>query len=247
MLFWYYFSLDLFYYITMSLQKPLSYLPGISAERASVLASDFRLNTFDDLLYFFPYRYVDKSKVYKISQLASVDSEVQIVGVITQVKFVQQKKGARLVATFQDDTGEIELVWFKGAKWIQKSLKIHVPYVLYGKLNNFKGQLSMVHPEMELFTKYKHKTQSPLQPIYHSTEKVQNKGITQKVFRNLTKTLLENSLSSIQESLPLTIINKYKFISKREALLQVHFPKSLQDLAKAQQRMIVIWLMTLTY
>ena len=199
--------------------------------------SELGIKTCNDLLNFFPFRYIDKTKFHAIKDLQPNSSEVQIVGKITNVKSVAQKRGNRLVATFQDASGSMELVWFKGQKWIKDSLKIDVPYVVYGKLNHYNGSFSIPHPEMELVTEYKKKLQTKMQPIYHSTEKLTNSGVSNKLMRSYIQKLLQQFYDNIQESLSSNIINDFKLMKKRDALLNVHFPKSQENLAQAQIRL----------
>lgn len=221
----------------MNLDYPITYISGISVKRATLLYSELGIKTCNDLLNFFPFRYIDKTKFHAIKDLQPNSSEVQIVGKITNVKSVAQKRGSRLVATFQDASGSIELVWFKGQKWIKDSLKIDVPYVVYGKLNHYNGSFSIPHPEMELVTEYKKKLQTKMQPIYHSTEKLTNSGVSNKLMRSYIQKLLQQFYDNIQESLSSNIINDFKLMKKRDALLNVHFPKSQENLAQAQIRL----------
>lgn len=221
----------------MNLQQPITYIKGISVQRASLLYLELGIKTCEDLLYFFPFRYIDKTQFYQIKELQSNSSEVQIVGKITHVKSVAQKRGTRLVATFQDATGSMELVWFKGQKWIKEALKINEPYVAYGKLNHFNGSFSIPHPELELVSEYKKKRQSSMQPVYSSTEKLTNSGVSNKLMRSYIQNLLEQIYDGIEESLSQEIISDFKLIAKRDALLNVHFPKSQEQLAKAQKRL----------
>jgi ATP-dependent DNA helicase RecG len=206
-------------------------------QRATLLYTELGIKTCNDLLNFFPFRYIDKTQFYLIKDLHPNSSEVQIVGKITNVKSVTQKRGSRLVATFQDKTGSMELVWFKGQKWIKDSLKINEPYVVYGKLNHYNGSFSIPHPEMELATEYKKKLQTKMQPVYPSTEKLTNSGVSNKLMRTYIQHLLQQFFETITESLSLEIIEDFKLMSKRDALLNVHFPKSQENLAKAQYRL----------
>ena len=206
-------------------------------QRATLLYSELGIKTCNDLLNFFPFRYIDKTKFHAIKELQPNSSEVQVVGKITNVKSVAQKRGSRLVATFQDASGSMELVWFKGQKWIKDSLKTDVPYVVYGKLNHYNGSFSIPHPEMELVSEYKKKLQTKMQPIYHSTEKLTNSGVSNKMIRSYIQKLLQQFNDGIQESLSTEIINNFKLMKKRDALLNVHFPKSQENLAKAQNRL----------
>jgi ATP-dependent DNA helicase RecG len=221
----------------VNLSYPITYIKGISVQRATLLYTELGLKTCDDLLNFFPFRYIDKTAFYTIKELQPNASEVQIVGKIIQVKSVAQKRGSRLVATFQDVTGTMELVWFRGQKWIKEALKINEPYVVYGKLNHYNGNFSIPHPEIELVKEYKKKLQTKMQPVYPSTEKLTNSGVSNKLMRTYVQSLLQQFYEGIQESLSQEIIADYTLMGKREALLNVHFPKSQENLAKAQYRL----------
>ena len=198
---------------------------------------ELSIKTCNDLLNFFPFRYIDRTKFYQIKDLKPNFSEVQIVGKITHVKSVAQKRGSRLVATFQEASGTMELVWFKGQKWIKDSLKINQSYVVYGKLNHYNGNFSIPHPEMELVTDYKKKLKTKMQPVYPSTEKLTNSGVSNKLIRTYIQNLLQQVYDEIQESLSKQIIDDFKLMQKRDALLNVHFPKSQENLVKAQYRL----------
>ena len=221
----------------MNLNNPIYYIRGISNARASKLSSEIGLRTINDLLHFFPYRYIDRTKFHKINELVNNTSEVQIIGAITDVKTIKQKTGTRLIARFQDETGFLELVWFKGHKWIKDSLKINTQYVIYGKLNHFNGMFSIVHPEMDILSDYKAKLQTKLQPIYSSTDKLVNSGVSNKVFRGYIQELLQQIFEKIEESLSSELISAHKLIGKKEALLNIHFPTSPEMLEKAQYRL----------
>jgi ATP-dependent DNA helicase RecG len=221
----------------MNLNNPVYYLRGISNVRASLLSTELGLIRLNDLLHFFPYRYIDRTKFYKINELINNNSDIQIIGRIVELKTIQQKKGTRLVGKFQDDTGAIELVWFKGHKWLKDSIKINTQFVIYGKLNYFKGVFSIVHPEMDLLEDYKKKIQTKLQPVYSSTDKLVNSGLSPKVFRGYLQDLLQQIFEQIQESLSTELIVNHRLIGKKEALLNIHFPTSPEMLEKAQYRL----------
>ena len=221
----------------MNLDYPITYINGISVQRAALLYADLGIKTCNDLLNFFPFRYIDKTTFYPIKDLQPNSSEVQIVGSITHLKSVAQKRGNRLVATFQDPTGSMELVWFKGQKWIKDSIKINEPYVVYGKLNHYNGNFSIPHPELELVSEYKKKLQSKMQPVYPSTEKLTNFGVSNKLMRTYIQSLLQQFYDKIEENLSQEIISDFKLMSKQDALLNVHFPKSQENLAKAEYRL----------
>ena len=221
----------------IQLSNPISYISGVTINRSALLAQELYIKTCSDLLHFFPNRYIDKSQFYKVGQLQNTNADVQIVGKITHVKTVKQKKGSRLVATFIDETGSMELVWFKGVKWIKDSLKINTPYVVYGKLNSYNNFFSIPHPEIELLSDYKKKQQSAMQPVYPSTEMLQTKGISNKIVRTAIQNLFIQLEGRIGESLSQSFMNEQQLLSKREAMLNIHFPKSQELLAKAQYRL----------
>ena len=221
----------------MNLNNPVYYLKGVSNLRASIISAELGLSRLNDLLHFFPYRYIDRTKFYKINEIINNNSEIQVVGSISALKTIQQKNGARLTGKFQDETGAMELVWFKGYKWLKDSIKINTPYVIYGKLNYFKGVFSIVHPEMDLLEDYNRKLQTKLQPVYSSTDKLVNSGVSNKIFRGYLQDLLQQIFEQIQESVSAELILSQELIGKKEALLNIHFPTSPDMLEKAQYRL----------
>ena len=131
------------------LQTPIEFLSGVGPNRANLLKQELNIFSFQDLLHFFPHRYIDRSKFYKINEFPQNNSEVQLKGSIISVKTTNQKKGKRLIAVFSDGNQQMELIWFRGHQWIKKSLKTNVPYVIFGRLSWYAGKPSMPHPEME--------------------------------------------------------------------------------------------------
>jgi len=223
--------------VNVNLQTPIVYLKGVGPNRAEALQSELGIQTFQDLLNFFPNRYLDKTQYYKINELRRTNADVQIVGKIIHLKTVEQKKGNRLAATFVDETGEMELVWFRGQKWIRENLKLNEPYVIFGKCNWYSGRFSMPHPEMELAKDHEKGLKISMQPVYPSTEKLSNKGITNRVINKLVQQLFLDTQGKFSESLSPDLLNQLKLISKSEALYNIHFPKNNELLAKAQFRL----------
>ena len=221
----------------MNLNNPIYYIKGVSNVRASLLSAELGLTKINDLLHFFPFRYIDRTKFYKINALIDNNSDIQIIGRIISLKTIEQKKGSRLIAKFSDETGTMDLVWFKGHKWLKNSIKMNTPYVIYGKLNHFKGNFSIVHPEMDLLEEYKKKIQTKLQPVYPSTEKLINSGLSTKIFREYIRNILAHIYDQIQESLSIEIISNQGLLGKKEALLNIHFPTSPEMLERAQYRL----------
>ncbi|MRH99604.1 ATP-dependent DNA helicase RecG [Kriegella sp. EG-1] len=223
--------------MNVNLQTPIVYLKGVGPNRADTLQSELGIKTFQDLLNLFPNRYIDKTQYYKIAELQRSNADVQIKGKIIHIKTVEQKKGKRLVATFKDDTGEMELVWFRGQKWIRENLKLNEPYVIFGKCNWYSGKFSMPHPEMELLKDNDKGLKVSMQPVYPSTEKLSNKGITNRVINKLVQQLFIDTHGRFQETLSENILEELKLLPKNESLFNIHFPKNQELLARAQFRL----------
>jgi len=219
------------------LHTSIEYLKGVGPSRADLLRKELGIRTLADLANFFPNRYIDRTQFLKINQLQQNTAEVQIIGKITHLKTVQQKRGSRLVATFVDETGSMELVWFRGVKWIKESLKVDTPYVAFGRVNWFNGLFTMPHPELELVSDYKKSLQTAMQPVYPSTENLSSKGVTNRVVVKMMQQLFLHVSATFDETLSREIIDKLKLVSKSEALFNIHFPKNQLLLTKALQRL----------
>ena len=219
------------------LQTSIEYLKGVGPNRADLLNKELKIFTFQDLLYFFPNRYIDRSRFYKISDLPKNNSEVQLKGQITNVEIISQKSGKRLVAFFSDGENTIELLWFRGYRWIKESLKKNVPYIIFGRINWFKGKPNIPHPEMDPESEFIKRPSQKLKPIYPSTESLLSKGMSQRVILNLLINLFNEFKTDLGESLPDCLIKKYNFIGKHEAIRNIHFPKNQKTLSMAQERL----------
>jgi ATP-dependent DNA helicase RecG len=220
------------------LETPIEYLKGVGPQRGDLLRKELSIHKYIDLLNLFPNRYIDRTRYYKINELQNSNSEVQIIGKIIHLKTIEQGKGKlRLVATFVDDTGQMELVWFQGQKWIRESLKINIPYVIFGKVTQFGATYNMAHPEMEFLEEHKASLRSAMQPVYPSTEKLANKGISNKVINKMMQQLFVETQALFSENLPDYLLDQLKLLPKDAALFNIHFPKSQDLLAKAQFRL----------
>lgn len=219
------------------LETPIEYLKGVGPQRGDLLRKELDIHRYGDLINLYPNRYIDRTRYYKINELQNSNSEVQIIGKIINIKTVEQKRGNRLTATFVDDTGQMELVWFQGQKWIRESLKLNTPYVIFGKTTSFNGLFNMAHPEMELLEEHKASLRSAMQPVYPSTEKLANKGISNKVINKMMQQLFLETHALFTETLPGYLLEELKLIPKNAALFNIHFPKSQDLLAKAQFRL----------
>ncbi|GAA4974556.1 ATP-dependent DNA helicase RecG [Algibacter aquimarinus] len=223
--------------MSVNLQTPIDYLKGVGPNRADLLRKELGIHTYQDLINLFPNRYIDRTKYYKINQLQRNNADVQIIGKITGFKEVAQKRGKRLVGTFQDDTGTMELVWFRGQKWIKDSLKLNKTYVAFGKTNWFSGKFNMAHPELELQEDHEKNLRSAMQPVYPSTEKLNNKGVTNRVINKIMQQLFIETKGKFAETLSDNLRSELKLINKQSALFNVHFPKTQELLSRAQFRL----------
>lgn len=220
------------------LQTPIEYLKGVGPNRGELLRKELGIHKYGDLVNFFPNRYIDRTRYYKINELQNNAAEVQIIGKIINIKTVEFAKGRkRLVATFVDDTGQMELVWFQGHKWIRESLKINEVCVIFGKCSSFNGLFNMAHPEIELLAEYEKSLRSAMQPVYPSTETLTNRGISNRVINKMMQQLFLETQTLFTETLPDYLINELKLVPKKTALFNIHFPKNSELLTKAQFRL----------
>ncbi len=216
---------------------PIEYLKGVGPQKGEIFRKELHIFNFRDLLYHFPFRYVDRSKLYRVEEIKDDSVYVQLKGKITHINTLGDKRAARLVATFHDGTGAIELVWFKGIKWIKESLKPGVDYILFGKPSEFNGKFNFVHPELELVNSDPGPISVALQPFYNTTEKCKARFIDSKAILKLQKNLLLQLPPNINESLPNSILHAFKLVPIRDCLLNIHFPPDPETLKKAQFRL----------
>ena len=219
------------------LQTPIEYLKGVGPNRGELLRKELGIYKYEDLVHFFPNRYIDRTRYYKINELQHHAAEVQLIGRIIHMKTVEQKRGKRLVATFADQTGQMELVWFQGQKYIRESLQLNTPIVIFGKCTDFNHVFTMAHPEIELLSEHEQSLRSAMQPVYPSTETLTNRGISNRVINKLMQQLFQETQTLFGETLPDYLIDNLRLISKKAALFNIHFPKSAEALAKAQFRL----------
>ena len=219
------------------LNTSIEFLKGVGPNRAKLLNGELKISTFKDLLFQFPFRYIDKTSYHKISEIQSINSEIQIIGKISDLKEVGIGKKKRLVAKFIDDTGSIDLVWFKTNRWLIDSIKLNTEYIAYGKLNSYNGKHSIAHPELELYNNENVKKRTKLTAVYPSTELLNRRGITNKVILNLIEELLITLNNKIDENLPTYLKQKFNLLARREALIIIHKPRNLDELRKAIYRL----------
>ncbi|MDR1416457.1 MAG: ATP-dependent DNA helicase RecG [Prevotellaceae bacterium] len=218
------------------LDTEVKFLPGVGPKRAELLQKELNICTFGDLLYHFPFRYVDKTRIYAIREVNEDLPYVLLKGKIVGFREVNAKQ-KRLIAIFADSTGSIELVWFKGITFIQKNLHAGSFYTIFGKPTSFNGKLNIVHPELEDMTKEEGKITSSIQAVYNSTERLKDMGLGTRAIGRLQSALLGMSLPRVEETLPPYMLEANHLIPLREALLNIHFPQSPELLKKAQDRL----------
>jgi len=219
------------------LDNEITYLSGVGPKRAELLEKELHIRTFRDLLYFFPYKYIDRSKFYRIAELNTNMSNVQIRGEIEGYYSEGGGRSKRLTALFTDATGSVKLVWFKGLKWITDSYKIKKEYIVFGKPTLFNETLNIIHPEIEDPEKTEKKISSGIQAQYSSTEKLRNNYLTSKTFNKLLGNLFSQISFRVNETLPDWFIIKYKLMELHDALFTMHFPNSYKDVEKARYRL----------
>ncbi|PKF73631.1 ATP-dependent DNA helicase RecG [Chryseobacterium sp. PMSZPI] len=219
----------------MTLDTSIEYVKGIGPERAKLIKNVLGLSTVEDMLNFYPIRYLDKSKVYTISQLEETSVEIQLKGKITQIQEIQTGKTKRLSAKFNDSTGSMDLVWFQYSKWLKEQIPINREVYIFGKINVFNRQFSMPHPEIEAEENKEGDTR--LKPIYPSSEKLTKRGLSQRFFQNVLRNICKEIPNLIEENFPVYLMKTFKFMSRQHAFLNVHFPKNAEHFEKADYRL----------
>ncbi len=221
-----------------NLDTPIEFLKGVGPKRAEVLKKEIEVFTFYDLLQYYPYRHVNKSEFYKISQARNLlNTYVQFKGRITDIQIIGANKGKRLIAHLQDDTGSIQLVWFNNLKYIEEWLKKGIPYIVFGKPTLFNNTINITHPEIRTEEEDNKKESILFQPLYNTTEKMKKSGLDSKSIAKLTYQLLMDLKDKIAENLPEYILNKLKLMDRQMAFINIHFPQNPQLLQQATDRL----------
>ena len=223
----------------MRADMEIKFLPGVGEKRAQLLATELGIRSVGDLLHHYPYRYIDRTKVYRIGELSEDNSSsfVQLRGRIIGKAFLGEGRKQRLSATIADSTGQIELVWFQQTKWVEKQLEVGREYLVLGKPSFFGGKPNIVHPEIETVEKFLSRGNLGMQGVYGTTEKLTAAGLASKGLYTLVCTLWERIKDGIVETLPAYLITQLNLLSRREALQNIHFPTSPQMLQRAIYRL----------
>ena len=205
--------------------------------RGDILKKEAGIFTFNDLLQYFPFRHIDRTQITPISKINPQTEYVQVKGKITSVETIGEKYSKRLVATLYDGTGELELVWFQGINWVQKSIHIGASFIVFGKAGFFMNTPQITHPEMELLTEENKNAKNFLEPVYPATEKLKARGMGGRQMGHLTFTLLQMiSEKDIPENIPVNILEKFQLVKRFDAYKNIHFPAAQVDYEKAVKR-----------
>ena len=219
------------------LDRDIKFLAGVGPKRAELLNKELNIYTFRDLIYYFPYKHIDRTKFYKISQISGDLPYIQLEGKIDRVETAGSGRNRRLTAIISDGTGSLELVWFKGLRWINELVKPGKKFIVFGKPTTFNNRVNLVHPEMEDPDKDEKIINSALQASYITSEKLKNSFITSRVINKLQNRLLNLLYGKIQETLPEPFVKRLGLLSLNEALLNIHFPENPDKLRKAETRL----------
>ncbi|MBS1919260.1 MAG: ATP-dependent DNA helicase RecG [Bacteroidetes bacterium] len=223
---------------TQILSSPIEYLKGVGPQRGDLLKKELNIFTFNDLLNHFPYRHIDKTKVNLIKEITLQSEYIQVAGVLVSFEIVGQKNNKRAVGQLKDQTGFLELAWFQGLSWIQKTIKVGASYLVYGRVTFFQGNPQIVHPEMELLKQEKRDVKLFFEPIYPSTEKLKAKGLGGRQIGKLTQMLLQLLREQdLPENLPEKILSQLKLVNRFQAYRNIHFPSSLDEYDQSVKRL----------
>ena len=219
------------------LNQSIEFVKGVGPARSKLLGEELNLKTIKDLIDFYPYRYIDRSRFYKIEEIPKNQSEVQIIGKINSIKRTKVRYRDRLNCEFYDNTGKIDLIWYRGFNWVEESLKINEEYVVYGKVTWFGNKPSIAHPEIKSKSNFNRNVPRRLHGIYSSTERLVNEGVTQKYFIKIVYNLLNLIQNHIRENLSASILKEFNLIDRYKAIINIHLPESQELLSESTRRL----------
>ncbi|MFZ6051956.1 ATP-dependent DNA helicase RecG [Halocola ammonii] len=219
------------------LETPIEFLTGVGPQRAKALQKELQIFTFLDLLNYFPFRYIDKSTFHKTSEISSDAAYVQLKGKLVRVQQMGDKRKKRLIAVFSDGHGTIDLVWFKGIRFIMPKLRTGVEYIVFGKPNKFKNKWSIPHPELNAAADATARVGGSLKPVYGTTEKLSGMGLNSNGIERLAKSLVAQLNGKVSETLPSMLRAEHQLMGREEAYRNVHFPQSTTLLEGARNRL----------
>ncbi len=218
-------------------EQDIKFLTGVGPKRAELLNKELQVFTFGDLITYYPYKYIDRSKFYTTREVRSNQAYIQIKGKISNFRFEGGRSGRRLVADFHDNEGHIDIIWFHGIKWIKESIKPEKTYIVFGKPSIFQGKVNLIHPEIEDLQLHESKISTSLQALYTTSEKLKKNYINSRIIQKLQHNLLKILKGKIPETLPAYFVKELNLISREQALINAHFPDNPDILSKATFRL----------
>ena len=219
------------------LNQSIEFVKGVGPARSKLLGEELNLKTIKDLIDFYPYRYIDRSRFYKIEEIPQNQSEVQIVGKIKSIRRTKVRYRDRLNCEFYDNSGKIDLIWYRGFNWVEESLKINDEYVVYGKVTWYGNKPSIAHPEIKSKSNFNRNVPRRLHGIYSSTERLVNEGVTQKYFIKIIYNVLNSIQNHIKENLSSSILQEFNLIDRYKAIVNIHLPESQELLTESTKRL----------
>ncbi len=219
------------------LQTNIAYLKGVGPKKAEVLKKELGVSTYQDMLNQFPFRYIDRSQIQKVAYINDDSVYYQLVGTISNIKMIGAPRATRATGLFSDETGSIEVVWFRGLKWIKNRFKPGVKYVLFGKASEFNHNFNFVHPEIEEYDPKDPLIGEGLQGVYNTTEKMKDHGLGTRTIAKLQKLILQQVYEYIPETLPKSLIEQEQLIPRRYAYYEIHLPSNNIEIQQATRRL----------
>ena len=219
------------------LNQSIEFVKGVGPARSKLLGEELNLKTIKDLIDFYPYRYIDRSRFYKIEEIPKNQSEVQIIGKIKSIRRTKVRYRDRLNCEFYDNSGKIDLIWYRGFNWVEESLKINDEYVVYGKVTWYGNKPSIAHPEIKSKSNFNRNVPRRLHGIYSSTERLVNEGVTQKYFIKIIYNILNSIQNHIKENLSSSILQEFDLIDRYKAIVNIHLPESQELLTESKKRL----------
>ena len=219
------------------LNQSIEFVKGVGPARSKLLGEELNLKTIKDLIDFYPFRYIDRSRFYKIEEIPKNQSEVQIIGKIKSIRRTKVRYRDRLNCEFYDNSGKIDLIWYRGFNWVEETLKINDEYVVYGKVTWYGNKPSIAHPEIKSKSNFNRNVPRRLHGIYSSTERLVNEGVTQKYFIKIIYNVLNSIQNYIKENLSSSILQEFNLIDRYKAIVNIHLPESQELLTQSTKRL----------
>ncbi len=216
--------------------RDIKYLTGVGPQRAALLNKELDIYSLHDLLYYFPYKYVDRSRIYYISEIDGNMPYIQLKGQILSFETAGEGRQRRLIAHFSDGTGVVDLVWFQGVKYVLGRYKVHREYIVFGKPNPYNGRMNIAHPDIDEASEVKLSNMG-MQPYYNTSERMKRSSLNSHAIEKMMQHVVQLLKEPLPETLPTALLNEHHLMPLTEALVNIHFPKSADQLRKAQYRL----------